>query len=65
MTTSRKFSELEGEFTRSEQSQTPCRKCGGRNVKCQTWESSDGGYEDYKYTCGDCSHIWWIDGIDS
>lgn len=36
-------------------------------AKCQKWESNDGGYEDYKYTCQDaeCGHAWWVEGIDS
>ncbi len=42
-----------------------CSKCGKLEVTCQTWESSCGGYEDYKYTCGACGHVRWVDGIDS
>lgn len=43
-----------------------CPKCGDP-MKCQTWESSDGAYEDYRYTCTnkDCHYVYWIDGIDS
>lgn len=44
----------------------PCRKCKQiGNVIVKDWESSCGGYEDYKYTCKACNHVWWIDGIDS
>lgn len=43
----------------------PCRKCKGINVYYQIWESSCGGFEDYKHTCPDCGAIRWEDGIDS
>lgn len=42
-----------------------CRKCREKKAQCQTWDSSCGGYTDYKYTCLGCGHIWWVDGIDS
>jgi DNA-directed RNA polymerase subunit M/transcription elongation factor TFIIS len=43
-----------------------CRKCGlTGHVVYAVWESSCGGYEDYKFTCGLCGHHWWVDGIDS
>lgn len=44
---------------------TPCRKCGGSNVWYRVWESSDGAFEDYHYTCNDCECDWWIDGPDA
>jgi hypothetical protein len=65
MTTNRQFANHEGEFKPIETCVTPCRKCGKENVRCESWESSDGAYEDYRYTCADCGHVWWIDGIDS
>lgn len=36
-------------------------------MKCEQWDSSDGAYEDFKYSCSnnDCRHTYWIDGIDS
>ena len=43
-----------------------CPKCKQINcVTYQEWDSSCGGYTDYKYTCGACGYIWWVDGIDS
>lgn len=42
-----------------------CKKCGSRNVYVQIWESNDGAYEDEKFTCGSCGHIYWVDGPDS
>lgn len=42
-----------------------CRKCSKVNVIRRVWESSDGAYEDYHYTCPDCGHDWWIDGSDA
>lgn len=42
-----------------------CRKCKKESAICYVWESSCGGYEDYKYVCQECKHVWWVDGIDS
>ena len=33
--------------------------------KSELFESSCGGYEDYRYTCTICGAIHWVDGIDS
>jgi len=65
MTHMRPMSESEGEFTSTHRHAATCRKCKSENVTCKTWESSDGAYEDYKYTCQDCGHVWWVDGIDA
>jgi hypothetical protein len=66
------MAESDGELSAGVGSGRPCQKCraeklenGSPAVRYQTWESSCGGYEDYKYTCGACGHVWWIDGIDS
>ena len=43
-----------------------CPKCHATEGNSyQIWESSDGAFEDVKYTCQTCKHVWWIDGIDS
>lgn len=42
-----------------------CRKCDSRNVQSKCWESSCGGYEDYKFKCGSCGHTWWVEGPDA
>jgi len=42
-----------------------CPKCRSAKVTCETWDSSCGGYTDYKFTCGDCKHTWWVEGPDS
>jgi hypothetical protein len=44
-----------------------CPKCNNETLVVQTWDSSCGGYEDYKYSCKTpgCGHTHWIDGIDS
>lgn len=42
-----------------------CRKCSAPNVTRRVWESSDGAYEDYEYSCPDCEHVWWIEGPDA
>lgn len=44
----------------------PCRKCGEPGgVEVREWESSCGGYEDYKYRCNNCNQSWWIEGPDA
>jgi hypothetical protein len=61
------MAEFEGNFTKGRPvPDVQCRRCGEKG-KCkeQLWESSCGGYEDYKYTCGGCGHVWWVEGIDS
>lgn len=61
------MSESEGAFKEPEPERFTCRKCQQQTATCRTWESSCGGYEDYKYECQDpmCKHVWWVDGIDS
>jgi len=44
---------------------TVCRKCKSRNVKYKEWDSSCGGYTDYKYCCQECGYSWWVDGPDA
>lgn len=57
--------EHEGKLSTPEAKKYVCQKCGKTEMTCRTWESSCGGYEDYKYTCGACGHVRWVDGIDS
>src|SRR5262245_31211980 len=38
-------------------------RCNAK-VKCRSWESHDGAYEDYQYRC-EKGHVWWVDGIDA
>lgn len=43
-----------------------CAFCSGFNcVKCETRESSCGGYSDDRYQCIKCHKVWWVEGIDS
>lgn len=65
MTHMRQMSESEGTTAAAKPSDTPCPQCRARQTTCQEWESSCGGYVDWKYTCGACGWTWWIDGIDS
>jgi DNA-directed RNA polymerase subunit M/transcription elongation factor TFIIS len=55
----------EGTFQTPQATNCKCRKCKDGPVVYETWESSCGGYEDYKYTCKACGYTWWVDGIDS
>ncbi len=58
--------ESAGEFTDTHQSLRSCRKCQKvTHHRCETWDSSCGGYTDYKYTCLECSAVHWVDGCDS
>lgn len=59
------MSELEGNFDQEKLIDYPCNKCKNPKVIENKWDSSCGGYEDYKYTCPKCNYIWWVDGIDS
>lgn len=62
----RGMAEHEGEFDAATRVDRPCTKCGARDrVTVQAWESKDGAYEDNKYTCHACGHVWWVEGIDS
>lgn len=54
-----------GNLTSNVYSDTECRVCHKQTVKYQVWESSDGAYDDYKFTCMNCGASWWIDGCDS
>ena len=65
MTTSRQFADHEGDFEEWTPILTPCRHCQRSAVRVRTWESHDGGYEDYQFRCGECGETWWVDGIDS
>ena len=43
-----------------------CTHCEDEKLfDVRVWESSCGGFEDYKYTCPTCKHGFWIDGPDS
>ena len=42
-----------------------CWRCKEPEVTEQVWDSSCGGWTDYKYTCHHCGYVWWVDGIDS
>lgn len=59
------MAESEGVLSPSKLSQRTCT-CGSA-MTVQVWESSCGGYEDFKYTCSEltCGKVVWIDGPDS
>jgi DNA-directed RNA polymerase subunit M/transcription elongation factor TFIIS len=55
-----------GTFTEEPKpSDAACRKCGKQAVTRTTWDSSCGGYTDYRYDCTACGHRWWIEGADA
>lgn len=58
--------ESAGEFTSAEIVTVWCERCKqSRSHRLQVWESSDGAYEDEKYTCLECGRVHWVDGCDS
>lgn len=36
-----------------------CPKCGHSDTTSRNWESSDGAYENVRFTCHHCGHVWW------
>jgi len=43
-----------------------CRHCKQTgHVSRRTWDSSCGGWTDYRYDCSACGKGWWVEGIDS
>jgi hypothetical protein len=58
--------ESDGDFTHEQVMEYFCGRCKARTAQTvKTWESKDGGYVDYKYTCNTCGKVCWVDGIDS
>lgn len=53
--------ESSGKFTETFTGRN-CSKCGSP-MTGRMWESSDGAYEDVKWTCPN-GHIQWVDGDD-
>lgn len=43
---------------------TVCKVCNSDNIVYRSWSSHCGGYEDDKFKCLNCLHMWWIDGPD-
>ncbi len=71
MTHTREMADHEGDFRAGEHCpDVACHKCKKAGTVVETtWDSSCGGYTDYKFTCeparGGCGHYWWVDGPDS
>ena len=59
------MNDAEGTFSKEESCDRICNKCGAREMVYEKWDSSCGGYTDYKYTCKKCGHGFWIDGPDA
>jgi hypothetical protein len=56
----------EGKFSEAADEMRHCKKCGKQtNHECNEWDSSCGGYTDYRFTCLDCGTQHWVDGCDS
>ena len=65
MTHTRQMTEDEGDFQNPwVGSDYKCTECGGKTQE-RAWDSSCGGYTDYKYRCKECGHTHWVDGPDS
>jgi DNA-directed RNA polymerase subunit M/transcription elongation factor TFIIS len=60
-----KIPDSAGDFSPPEQTAINCRRCDRKTVERQLWESHCGAYEDHRYTCTSCGHVWWVDGIDA
>ena len=58
--------ESAGTLSKPDEELYHCYGCNQRTAKCQAWDSSCGGYTDYKYTCTDpkCGKVRWVDGDD-
>lgn len=67
MTHAGPMKDSDGTFGKPEVDRSLCPKCGEVSMRCEPWESSCGGYVDYRYTCESqtCGHVRWVDGIDS
>jgi len=67
MTHTGPMKDSDGTFKAPDAARSKCPKCDKDSVRCERWDSSCGGYEDYKYTCETpgCRYVRWVDGIDS
>lgn len=59
------MADSDGTFAAPVKAAINCHKCKKPEVTEHEWDSSCGGWTDYKYTCGACGHFWWEEGIDS
>lgn len=58
--------ESDGVFTDTKTEVRFCNHCQkSTTFSVATWDSSCGGYTDWKYTCEVCGRGWWEEGIDS
>jgi len=58
--------ETDGVFHKSVPSNVACPVCElVGQVLVQQWDSSCGGWTDYRYTCGACKKRWWVEGSDA
>ena len=42
-----------------------CRNCLEPAATMERWDSSCGGYTDYKFTCARCGFVRWEEGADA
>ena len=61
------LAESDGQFSPPEKDLIFCPRCKKHSVQVREWDSSCGGYTDYKHECtnADCQHHWWVDGGDA
>ena len=56
----------DGTFSAERVCTRPCAHCRKQtDHKGLTWDSSCGGYTDYKFTCLTCGAVHWVEGSDS
>ena len=59
------MADSQGAFSDAGIADAKCRKCGHDGLKVEEWDSSCGGWTDYKYTCPACGHFHWVEGADA
>lgn len=53
----------EWKYTKLENPDFTCKRCGSNNIKYRVVEDYD-CHEDINYHCEDCGKSWWIEGAD-
>ena len=51
--------------TKEDNPEYKCPTCQSNDVWYRVWESTCGGYEDYRYRCKECGREWWVESADA